>query len=230
MHFRFFVGNLCRQIRSGTVKANMRVGKYGPKLSVSLSAYGAMIVVRRKETQEWLGLLDSDTGTALNHLLSRYSVHLVSFIPIVRWTDKDGYFMVNRSETYQVHTIIYGTSEELDSIGGILSDEGIFLQHPTYIDCHTTYENPQYLRRPGTDMEIPAALSSNSYAKKFNLTTDRLEQLFESAQGPQTFSEVRVSPRLRSTLKRYVVVRVVLTIICHSWVLSLGYWKGLRTY
>ena len=206
MHFQFFLGNLWRQIRTGTVNARIRVGKDVPELSVSLSAYGDLIVVRLEETQMWLGLLDYDTGKAVNRLLSQYSVHLVSFIPIDRRTDKYGFTLTDQSPTHQVHAIIYGTFEELGAIGGMLSDEGIFLQHPTFIDSHTTYENPHYLRRPDTDIEIPAALGSYSHAKIVNLTADKLEQLFESAQGPQTFSEVRVSPRLRSILKRYVAV------------------------
>ena len=216
LQFQFFIGDFWRQIRTGTVNIRLRVGKDVVEVPVSLSAYGDLIGVRLEETQQWLGLLDYDTGKAVNRLLSQYSVRLVSFIPNDRRTDKHGFTRTDQSPTHQVHAIIYGISEELGAIGCMLSDEGIFLQHPTFIECYTAYENPHYLRRPGTDIEIPAALGSNSHAKNVNLTTDKLEQLFESAQGPQTFSEVRVSPRLRSALKRYVAVRVALRLVCRS--------------
>jgi hypothetical protein len=53
-----------------------------------------------------------------------------------------------------LHITIYGKMDDATEIGNILSDDGLFLQHPPAQECgpQFTYHNPHYFVPPGSTM------------------------------------------------------------------------------
>ena len=112
-----------------------------------------------------------------------------------------------------VRIIVYGVKSEENSVSDLLSNAGLYLQHPSAaeLDRQVDYQNPQYLSHPGSQMPKLETLSispdMNSVA-----STDLLDethkscfvQIFNSANGPSSHLNIKPSSRLLTTLTRYV--------------------------
>jgi hypothetical protein len=102
---------------------------------------------------------------------------------------------------------LYGFRKDKDAVGDTLSAAELYLQHPTAYDPGVEYINPQYLLRPGAQMpkleQIFSATSiSDPQQELLNDSQKRqVYQIFDSAVGPSTFSELLQSPRLQTPLK-----------------------------
>ena len=158
-----------------------------------------MIIVNRRASGEYFGLLDQDTASALGPLVNQYSIHLTGFVPI-RPQTKSSKSSISRG-SHQLCILLYGIQEEIDTIGKLLSSNEIYLQHPQNQDDDVHYNNPHYLTRPGSQIEVPEAVSSStrrSWPKR-----DYMADIFESSQGPELYSEVRASRRLARSLKMH---------------------------
>ncbi|KAI1372549.1 hypothetical protein F4677DRAFT_247519 [Hypoxylon crocopeplum] len=114
------------------------------------------------------------------------------------------------SKTAQARIVLYGVRENLDAIGEHLENRGVYLRNPTEHDHRLEYVNPQYLLRPG--MQMPrvtnGAFRALSNSRLINDSLDEkkkahLSQIFDSADGPAVFSEIRPSNRLRTALKKH---------------------------
>jgi hypothetical protein len=92
-------------------------------------------------------------------------------------------------------------------VGDALSAPELYLQHPTVYDPGVEYINPQYLLRPGAQMpKLEQIFSKTSISDpQQELLNDNQKrqvfQVFDSAVGPTSFSELLQSPRLRTRLK-----------------------------
>ncbi|RYP73408.1 hypothetical protein DL770_007777 [Monosporascus sp. CRB-9-2] len=108
--------------------------------------------------------------------------------------------------------VVYGRMEDKDDIANLLSDAGLFFQHPA-LDEHdpgVPYFNPHLLLRPGAEMPKIEGLSisdSQRAATKGGLLNEvnqgRIWRIFELANGAGTSAVVASSPRLRSTLRKH---------------------------
>lgn len=111
-----------------------------------------------------------------------------------------------------IQIVIYGLKEDVDAIGSILSNGGLFLQHPTHGDTSVPYKNPQFLLAPGTEMPnfedsvtepvsnattLEQCLDNKGWASE-------VFRAFDTVDGPATFAPVQPSPRLQTKLQELV--------------------------
>lgn len=104
--------------------------------------------------------------------------------------------------------------EHKDDIADLLSDEGLFFQHPTpeEYDPVVPYFNPHFLLRPGAEMprieDLSVSGCSRPAAGKSALLDEvdkgRIWKIFDLANGVGALASVAASGRLKSTLREYV--------------------------
>src|SRR4051794_9209008 len=100
-------------------------------------------------TNDYAGIVES---AVLSAIIQNFTVSLTGFIMHSMGEEEDD----EREETRDVDNptmdaceiLIYGLKSEADTIGDILSEHELFLQHPQEYDDRVTYHNPQYLLRP----------------------------------------------------------------------------------
>jgi hypothetical protein len=99
--------------------------------------------------------------------------------------------------------MIYGLRDEGDAIGDFLARNGYFLQQPYDSNLSTTYYNPQYLIRPGSEFCASWGRSGQapSYLSRLNeAAKSQVSRVLDSATGPTIFSEVQVSHKIKTEL------------------------------
>ena len=154
-----------------------------------------------------MGLLDYETASALGQIRQRHDFYIRAYILHDRKSDSK-----NSGTTWgasiPIYLVMYSHPEDSELIGQALSEDSIFLQHPEYIEVGTLYQNPQYFIHPGEDypsVECVGTGPSNSWTEPSNecgtLKETGLDGIFESAQGPETYSIIEPSPRLSTTLQ-----------------------------
>ena len=174
-------------------------------MDVSLKMNGSMTTVHTSESSKYLGLLDSCTAGVLAQLNQNCSVILKAFLLTQKGKDLARKSADTRFR--QIYILVYGDHPQGDKVGDILLEKNVFLQHPKWQDQQVTYYNPQYLYTPGKEIEIPERDESRKFliSNQSNQTpNDQIAAIFDSAQGPLEYSEVRMSDRLTVILKRYV--------------------------
>ena len=153
----------------------------------------------------------------LCRLLKDFSIHLKSTLQALE--PESGRARHDKAQTRSrecpIRIIVYGLENEKGHVGQVLSDAGMFLQHPSSTDCssHVKYCNPHYLLRPGSEMPELQNLSleteSDALVKPDELndvSRARLQRIFDCADISNTeapFGVVR-SVRLRSELMQLV--------------------------
>ena len=116
-----------------------------------------------------------------------------------------------RDTTYKVDVriVIYGAKAEQSSVSQILSDAGLYLQHPlaTELCKDVEYWNPHLLLRPGSQMPKLGTLSISMGTNQVTTSEsieetqkNRFMQIFNSANGPNGHSSVKPSSRLKTVL------------------------------
>jgi hypothetical protein len=172
------------------------------KISLSFSGDIGMI---NSSSRKNIGLLQSRTGKALSALARNYdrSVHLDSFAMAGAAKTK--------APVKTVYILVYGFRKDLEEVGDFLSQNELFLQHPSFFDPAVNYDNPHYLLSPGKEIEIPdqAHLGSQGQAgerKSTSNVVNEISDIFETAGGPTNYSEVRVSAHLKTELKWCVYI------------------------
>ncbi|KAH8597908.1 SNF2 family N-terminal domain-containing protein [Bisporella sp. PMI_857] len=120
--------------------------------------------------------------------------------------------MPNSAYEYSVRITVYGVKSEGDCVGQLLSDAGLYLQHPSAAELyrHLEYRNPHYLLCPGSQIPKLEALSISPEASSVAATDSmdeahktRFMQIFNSAKEPNAPLKSTPSPRLKSRLKEY---------------------------
>lgn len=107
--------------------------------------------------------------------------------------------------------VLYGLMTDKNFVAKFLSDNDIYLQHPSISECDADipYFNPQYFLGPGGSMPALECLTVSKRGrpgdKKQDSLTEvekgRLLQIFESAHDPDVRFSTRPSSRLQSVLK-----------------------------
>lgn len=202
---------IIQQIQTGSVKVpkDELIDHTLIAMEVLLKINGSMTMVYTSESSKYLGLLDPCTADVLARLSQSYSVTLRAFL----LTEKKKDLAQKPSELKfrRVYILVYGIHLESDNVGNMLSEKNVFLQHPKWYDHRVTYSNPHYLLMPGTEIGLlqydesrEFSTSNHSSQSKKTVPIDQITSIFDSAQGPMKYSEVRTSDRLTASLKRYV--------------------------
>jgi hypothetical protein len=164
---------------------------------------GSLLKLYYDVSNKYAGLVDS---TTLIKLGQEFKITLAATAIAQKKENKQTQQLRPRETTIEI--VIYGWYKDMDAIGKALSRDGLYLQHPIECDISVDYENPQYWLRPGSRMPkiegIAIANTSRSALDKELLDETRIPQLlrlFDCANGPASFSEVRPSFRLRTQLK-----------------------------
>lgn len=129
--------------------------------------------------------------------------------------EREIYGRRKRSKTLKV--IVYGFLRDKSGVANILSDDGLFLQHPALngYDTRVKYVNAQYLLRRGHEMpSLEELITPNEEGEGRRILDDRLDEIrkdeimriFDSASGEDftTGPNIEQSSRLVATLKQYV--------------------------
>lgn len=165
---------------------------------------GGFLKLYHEESKKYAGLLVSPT---LIRLIQEFSVTL--FATLGSLQSQKNREPGPTSKECPIQIVVYGFLTEKKSVGNLLSEGGLFLQHPNEYDTRVDYVNPQYLVRPGSRMpkiESGAfAAGSRSISSPEEVLDDvsknQLLQVFNSANGPDLFSKVKPSPRLQASLQ-----------------------------
>ena len=181
---------------------------------VSIAAYGDMLKLSFQDSNKYAGLINS---SALRVLLTDWSIQFNAVL-IATHCKQDSVSKKTKvhkptlSRDCPVRIIVYGLASERFAVGNLLSDDGLYLQHPSIseYDRNVEYLNPHYLLRPGAQMPNLEHLSINpdSGVEKPSESLDevnksRFIRIFDLAHevgGPLT---VQPSHRLRSTPQEY---------------------------
>jgi len=157
-----------------------------------------------EDSNKYAGLLISSTLTRLVH---EFSITLSGTLSTPQ-PQKDQKSESISSRDCTIHIVVYGLLTEMKPVGNLLSEGGLYLQHPDEYDTRVEYINPQYLVRPGSRMpkiggaSFRACSRSTSSKEVLDDTSkSQLLQVFNSANGPNLFSEVKSSSRLRTSLQ-----------------------------
>lgn len=104
--------------------------------------------------------------------------------------------------------VLHGLRRDAPKVGAMLGNLGIYLQPPHGFQTPVPYSNPQYLHRPGTDTSMTAyhQLVESDAVSSTVLSDDdpfkyQVLEVFDAAQGPETYRNVNPSPRLKTALK-----------------------------
>ena len=177
---------------------------------VSLKIQGPMTTAHSvcgKSNGDYMGLLDHETASALSQIHQKFDIKIRAYI------SHDGKSKSKNSggtwgASIPTYIVLRGHPEESELIGQTLSENRIFLQHPQYKEDLALYQNPQYLIRPGEEYPIIDCIDadpSSSWTEPSNesetLNDDRLDSIFKSAQGPETYATIEPSPRLSTELQ-----------------------------
>ena len=157
-----------------------------------------------EESNKYAGLLVSPS---LTRLIQEFSVTL--FATLCPSKSQKNRKPGSTPRECPIQIVIYGFLAEKMSVGNLLSEGGLFLQHPIEYDKRVEYINPQYLVRPGSRMPkfesgaFAAGSSSTSSTEEVldEISKNQLLQVFNSASGPNLFSKVKPSPRLQASLQ-----------------------------
>jgi len=112
-----------------------------------------------------------------------------------------------------VRIVVYGVRSEGISVGRLLSNAGLYFQHPSTTELyrHVDYWNPHYLLRPGSQMPKLGSLSVSSNVNNVTTTESidevhksRFMQIFNTANGSSGLQHLTPSPRLKTKLKELV--------------------------
>lgn len=173
------------------------------RVPITIRICGSLLKLYFEASNTYAGLIDAPT---LSKLVQSFSVTLVATLTAPQRKEKKCESIPSNERT--VHIVIYGLLREMDAVGNFLSDGGHYLQHPSEYDTRLDYVNPQYLVRPGSPMPRLDGVAFTTVSKFSSCkeildenVTNQLLHVFDSANGPNMFSEIRPSPRLRTCLQ-----------------------------
>lgn len=177
---------------------------------VKLKTQGPMTTVHsvcENSNGNYLGLLDHETASALGQIRQEHDVDIRAYMSHDRKPESKN-SSVTWGASIPIYIVVYGHPENSELVGQTLSESSIFLQHPQFKEDLALYKNPQYLIRPGEEypnVDCIDADPSSSWTEPSNepgiIHENRLDSIFESAQGPETYSIIEPSSRLSTTLQ-----------------------------
>ncbi|KAF2686440.1 hypothetical protein K458DRAFT_470145 [Lentithecium fluviatile CBS 122367] len=113
-----------------------------------------------------IALLNNQASKALLDLDRKNLVRYNAYVSAFEWASKTQSFAaLGRSACLDVDIYFYGSHCDGDSVGKVLSNTGLFLQQPDYLDSSIPYDNPHELKFPSIDvstspLDVPMLLST----------------------------------------------------------------------
>lgn len=182
------------------------------QVPVNLTSYGGLLKVSIQDSNKYAGLINHPS---LNTLLMNHSVELNATL-MEASAKKDQVSEKTRgqnsitSQDCSVRITVFGLANERTVVGKLLSDAGLYLQHPwpSEHNGHVEYNNPHYLLRPGSKIPNLDQLSQHSdsaISKSTDCITEtdknRFMRILDLANEVGELPSIEPSHRLRSTLE-----------------------------
>ena len=109
--------------------------------------------------------------------------------------------------------VVYGLGIESDTVCDILVEHDLYLQLPTSFDTTVPYQNPQSFSLPAdkeTALDMPVRETKTSSTAKAmvldSVAKSKINELLDSATGPEEFRKVQASSKLVTKLMTLVSV------------------------
>ena len=175
------------------------------RVDVCLKPSGQTVTVRNHDSMAYGGLLRPSLAQPIIQIFVQHHVSFVAFVlKAVKGED-----IAQLARPYRLCINIYGPKDVSKSVGDVLDNAGIYLQHPLSIDLAGPYINPHYLVRPGANHPTPSVeqqLSiqtrpSSTLSSDERLKSNVLQAMDDSAQGPSNYSYIAPSTWIRTPLK-----------------------------
>lgn len=170
-------------------------------MNVNLQVNGSIIIVRNEHKSIYGGFLSGHETQGLIKLTQSFRVTLAAYLLVSKAAKRE-------VPSSTICIVLYGLRRDSVKVGAVLGGAGIYLQPPHGFHTPVPYFNPQYLHRPGTSSSTatPHQLVESDEISSTVLSGDdpfkyQVLEVFNAAQGPETYRNVNPSPRLKTTLK-----------------------------
>lgn len=172
-----------------------------PFTKVSLDVRENLTTIRNPENQKYCGLLPHKAARPLTLICDKHKATLIPLLSTKRAKKEE-------PPTQDLFILVYGLGSLEAVIGDSLDEAGLFLQPPHGIELLAPYRNPHILCRPGsssmmTDLSeqtIVHSRSTQTFSGNRSLQ-HQVQDILDSAKGPDMFKEAVVSSRLSTALK-----------------------------
>ena len=152
-------------------------------------------------TSEEIGILDTKTAAQLKRLKEIVPpVRFESFLGCEEIHADCGPAEKKWLSIQPLQINIYGPQKYLNEVGSILSDAGMFLQEPFYLDKVTVYRNPHFLSWDDTPT-TPRLLGSKNTARTDFAT--KVEAILDSSNDVLRSTNLEQDFRISTRLKRF---------------------------
>lgn len=162
-----------------------------PVKEVSFKICGTIVIIRDSKSRKYGGILGPKAAELIFSLTKNHSIKLSASI--------------KAPERFEL--LIYGLLSQSHAIGALLSTKDYFLQHPDCFDDSVAYHNPQWLMRPGKELEYVWETHEQALSPPTILRAtekQKVDELLDSATGPTEFKRVQASDFLVTELKEWV--------------------------
>ncbi|KAK2768085.1 SNF2 super family RAD5 protein [Colletotrichum kahawae] len=136
----------------------------------------------------YCGLMTRDAADTVLSLLFEHKLHITATL----------------EPSGTISALIYGREAQGAQVGDFMSDHDCFLQHPDSYDESTTYNNPQWLLRPGSDFKadnIPRIPDVSVSTVLDTRIKSKVVEILDSAAGPANFNRIDISSLIVTKLK-----------------------------
>lgn len=160
---------------------------------VVLTTSGSSGMIKDAETGAYRGLFGKAVSRGLQELKMRCSVTITAIVKAPN----------------ALSIVVYGLSSESETVGDILLGHDLYLQLPNSFDVLVQYQNPQSFSI-GNSMVLdkPVREAKDSYKTTVTMLNafakSEVNELLDSATGPEEFQEVQASTKLITKLKTLV--------------------------
>jgi hypothetical protein len=162
---------------------------------VVLTTSSSAGMINDAETGAYRGLLGKGVAKGLQELKTRCNVTITAVIKAPN----------------ALSIVFYGLGSESETVGDILVKHDLYLQLPNSFDVSVPYQNPQSFSLPignATALDTPVREAKGSSTKTVTLldsvAKSKVNELLDSATGPEEFREVQASTKLITNLKTLV--------------------------
>ncbi|KAF2647161.1 hypothetical protein K491DRAFT_644351 [Lophiostoma macrostomum CBS 122681] len=211
-----FISKICFGVIITHVTSTSTATQADQFAPVDLESFGDMVKMTLQSSGKYAGLI---IQRPIRQLLELKSVHMSASLTT---TSSSRSQAPQKSTTKAFHDsvariVITGPQQKQLEVGTLLSDSGLCFQHPYAEECgDLEYNNPHFLRRPGSVMPklqnaphsgIAQTATSGSLNETMKSRVMRIFDLSNDAtQG--IYSQVFASPRLKTRLKRHQLTAV----------------------
>lgn len=180
-------------------------------VEISLNLEGGQLITRNIITQEYGGLLtrQHQSTLVLEKLYRHHNVTLRAWLIRTNASTR-------KKPIYELFIVVYGMESQKDAVGDALDGAEMFLQDPpdrVRGDHSVPYFNPHRLHNPALSsgvnppLKLAAGVPVEMIKQQKSLCDadplkQRVQEVMDSACGPQFFVGNQQSPRIRIGLKK----------------------------